>query len=96
MSLSRRGFVQTVGSVGLSGAFISGRGREAMAFDAAAIQAPDDNGFIRINSNENARGPGRSAIEAIKGAVSPRVGRDESRPLALTWRQVGTAPPCPE
>ena len=75
MSVSRRGFVRTVGSVGLSTSFIIGRGREAMAFDSAAIQPPDDNGFIRISSNENARGPGRSAIDAIKGAVSPRMGR---------------------
>jgi histidinol-phosphate aminotransferase len=75
MSVSRRGFVRTVGTVGLSTSFIIGRGREAMAFDSAVIQPPDDNGFIRINSNENARGPGRSAIDAIKGAVSPRMGR---------------------
>jgi histidinol-phosphate aminotransferase len=75
MSVSRRGFVRTVGSVGLSTSFIIGRGREAMAFDSVTIQPPDDNGFIRINSNENARGPGRSAIDAIKGAVSPRMGR---------------------
>jgi histidinol-phosphate aminotransferase len=75
MSVSRRGFVRTVGSVGLSTSFIIGRGREAMAFDSATIQPPDDNGFIRISSNENARGPGRSAIDAIKGAVSPRMGR---------------------
>jgi histidinol-phosphate aminotransferase len=75
MSVSRRGFVRTVGTVGLSTSFIIGRGREAMAFDSVTIQPPDDNGFIRINSNENARGPGRSAIDAIKGAVSPRMGR---------------------
>jgi histidinol-phosphate aminotransferase len=78
MSVSRRGFVRTVGigSAGLSTSFIIGRGREAMAFeDAATIQPPDDKGFIRIGSNENARGPGRTAIDAIKGAVSPRMGR---------------------
>jgi len=78
MSVSRRGFVRTVGigSAGLSTSFIIGRGREAMAFeDSATIQPPDDKGFIRISSNENARGPGRTAIDAIKGAVSPRMGR---------------------
>jgi histidinol-phosphate aminotransferase len=75
MSVSRRGFVRTVGTVGLSTSFIIGRGREAMAFDSAVIQPPDDNGFIRISSNENARGPGRTAVDAIKGAVSPRMGR---------------------
>jgi histidinol-phosphate aminotransferase len=78
MSVSRRGFVRTVGigSAGLSTSFIIGRGREAMAFeDSATIQPPDDKGFIRISSNENARGPGRTAVDAIKGAVSPRMGR---------------------
>jgi histidinol-phosphate aminotransferase len=77
MSVSRRSFVRTVGvgSAALSTSFIIGRGREAMAFESATIQPPDDGGFIRISSNENARGPGRSAIDAIKGAVSPRLGR---------------------
>ena len=46
-----------------------------MAFEAPAMQAPDDGGHIRISSNENARGPGRKAIEALHGAISPRVGR---------------------
>jgi histidinol-phosphate aminotransferase len=79
MSLSRRSFVRTVGlgGAGLSSAFIIGRGREAMAFEGVALQAlqPPDDGVIRIDSNENARGPGQSSIDALHRAVSARVGR---------------------
>ena len=78
MSLSRRRFFGNlgVGSVGLlSAPFIIGRGREAMAFEAAAVQPPDDGGFIRISSNENARGPGKKTIDALRNTISPRVGR---------------------
>jgi histidinol-phosphate aminotransferase len=75
--LSRRQLFRNVGfgSAGLlSAAFVIGRGREAMAFDAAE-QAPDDGGFIRISSNENPRGPGRKTMDALHAAITPRVGR---------------------
>jgi len=78
MSLSRRHFFRNLGlgSAGLlSSSYIIGRGREAMAFEAGAMQAPDDGGFIRISSNENARGPGRKTMDALRNAISPRVGR---------------------
>jgi histidinol-phosphate aminotransferase len=79
MSLSRRSFVRTLGlgGAGLSTAFVVGRGREAMAFEVGTLQAlqPPDDGVIRIDSNENARGPGQSSIEALHRAVSARVGR---------------------
>jgi histidinol-phosphate aminotransferase len=75
MSRSRRDFVRTLGLGGLSTSLIAGRGREAMAFSTAVIEPPDDGGMIRINSNENARGPGRKAIEAIRNAINPRLGR---------------------
>src|SRR5262245_31548374 len=78
MSLSRRHFFRDLGlgSAGLlSSSFVIGRGHEAMAFETGAIQAPDDGGFIRISSNENARGPGRKTIDALKNSISPRVGR---------------------
>jgi histidinol-phosphate aminotransferase len=79
MSLSRRSFVRTLGlgGAGLSTAFVVGRGREAMAFEGGTLQAlqPPDDGVIRIDSNENARGPGQSSIEALHRAVSARVGR---------------------
>lgn len=77
MSVSRRSFFHTVGagSALLSAEFLIGRGHEAMAFDGAEIQPAVDGGFMRIDSNENARGPGRSAIEAIRGNVTARMGR---------------------
>lgn len=79
MSVSRRGFVRTVGlgATGvLSTPFIVGRGSEAAAFEpAAAQQVVYDDGIIRISSNENARGPGNSAVEAIRRAMTPRMGR---------------------
>lgn len=82
MSLSRRGFVYTVGlgTAGvLSGSFIIGRGREAAGWEpdagAEPFQEPYDDGLIRISSNENARGPGESAIQAIREAMTPRMGR---------------------
>ena len=77
MSVSRRSFFHTVGagSAVLSADFLIGRGREAMAFEVEAFQPPDDGGFLRIDSNENARGPGRSALEAIRNGITARVGR---------------------
>jgi histidinol-phosphate aminotransferase len=45
-----------------------------MAFEAGAA-VPDDGGFIRISSNENARGPGGKTMDALRNAISPRVGR---------------------
>jgi histidinol-phosphate aminotransferase len=74
MSVSRRSFVRT--GAGLSTAFLIGRGREAMAFESVeAFQPPDDGGFIRIGSNENARGPGKKTIDALHSGISARVGR---------------------
>ena len=77
MSVSRRSFFQSVGagSAVLSAEFIIGRGREAMAFEGAELQPPNDGGFIRISSNENARGPGRKTMDALHGGITPRVGR---------------------
>ena len=79
MSLSRRNFVRHIGlgGAGLSTAFVIGRGREALAFEVDAFQAlqPPDDGVIHIDSNENARGPGQSSIEALHRAISARVGR---------------------
>jgi len=80
MKLSRRGFVKTLG-IGTAGAlstsFIIGRGREESLFEPRALRAqePYDDGIIRISSNENARGPGQSAIAAIRDAMTPRMGR---------------------
>ena len=78
MSQSRRHFVRNLGlgSAGLlSTPFIIGRGSEAMAFEAGALQPPDDGGFIRISSNENARGPGKKTMDSLRNSITPRVGR---------------------
>lgn len=78
MSLSRRGFVRTVGlgTTGmLSSSLIIGRGLEAATFEPQQAQVPYDDGIIRISSNENARGPGPKAIQAIHEAMTPRMGR---------------------
>ena len=75
MSRSRRDFVRTLGLCGFSTSFIISRGREAMAFGGAAFDPPDDGGMIRISSNENARGPGKSAFDALRNAATVRVGR---------------------
>jgi len=95
MSLSRRHFFRNVGlgSAGLlSTPFVIGRGSEAMAFESGAVQPPDDGGFIRISSNENARGPGRKTMDALRNAISPRVGRgyppDYTGDLATTIADV--------
>ena len=78
MSVSRRGFVRAVGmgATGvLSTPFIVGRGSEAAAFEPEPQQVQYDDGIIRISSNENARGPGQRAIQAIRQAMTPRMGR---------------------
>jgi histidinol-phosphate aminotransferase len=78
MSLSRRHFFWNLGlgSAGLlSTPFVIGRGHEAFAFEAGALQPPDDGGFIRISSNENARGPGKKTMDALRNTITARVGR---------------------
>ncbi|MGD8289354.1 MAG: aminotransferase class I/II-fold pyridoxal phosphate-dependent enzyme, partial [Gemmatimonadota bacterium] len=59
----------------LSSSLIVGRGSEAWAFEPPQERQEYDDGLIRISSNENARGPGPSAVDAIRGATSPRMGR---------------------
>jgi histidinol-phosphate aminotransferase len=95
MSLSRRYFFRNLGLGGaglLSTPFIIGRGHEALAFEAGALQPPDDGGFIRISSNENARGPGKKTIDALRNTISPRVGRgyppDYTGDLAATIAEI--------
>ena len=78
MSLTRRGFARTVGlgTAGvLSSSFIIGRGREAGAFEPELADDPDDDGIIRISSNENARGPGPKAMAALHQTITTRTGR---------------------
>ncbi len=82
MALSRRAFVRTVGLGGLSTAFITARGREALLAagmnDAqlqAALATQAATGVIRISSNENPRGPSPMALEAIRDRTTFKVGR---------------------
>ena len=82
MSLSRRAFVQSLGfgSAGaLSTAWITGRDREALTWTPdpfeAVLQASTQQGVIRISSNENARGPGKAALDAMRKVITGDVGR---------------------
>ena len=78
MSLTRRDFAQTIGlgAAGvLSSPFIVARGLEGAEFEPESAQMPYDDGFIRISSNENARGPGSSVIQAVHNTISFRAGR---------------------
>jgi histidinol-phosphate aminotransferase len=75
MSVSRRGFFRTVGwsSAGLSTTWLAGRTGALTPFTGlvtAAETAP-----IRLSNNENNRGPGRSATQAVQSALTPRLGR---------------------
>jgi histidinol-phosphate aminotransferase len=83
MSVSRRDFLQVVGSgrTGpLSGRVIAARGLEAHLAEAqqkgraARALVPPGTGEIRINSNENPLGPGKVALDAIL-AQFPEAGR---------------------
>ena len=82
MSLSRRAFVRSLGVGGagaLSTAWVVGRSREALAWGPdpleAALQAAPQQGVIRISGNENARGPGKAALDAMREVMNGNVGR---------------------
>lgn len=74
MSFSRRRFMQTlgVGSAGvLSGAWIGGRGHEALVGLGEAFETPLQaaaSALVRLSSNENPRGPAAAALEAVRAA----------------------------
>jgi histidinol-phosphate aminotransferase len=81
MPVSRRGFLRVVGSEPpLSGAFLSARGLEDHLAQAqtqgprARPLLPPGVDEIRISSNENPLGPGRTALDAILGKF-PEAGR---------------------
>ena len=75
MPVSRRTFVRTLGlgTTALSTSFVTGRAGEAAAFAGAAAAEPS--AIIRLSNNENNRGPGAKAIEAVHGALGARNGR---------------------
>jgi histidinol-phosphate aminotransferase len=75
MSLSRRRFVQTVGT-GAAGLWIAGRGREAGLFDLgfeAELAAQGGTPMI-LASNENPNGPGKAVLDAVRAAFG-EIGR---------------------
>ena len=82
MSLSRRAFVRSlgVGSAGaLSTTWILGRNGEALNWTPdpfeAVLQASTQQEVIQINGNENARGPGEAAVDAMVKLIRNNVGR---------------------
>jgi histidinol-phosphate aminotransferase len=85
MPVSRRGFLRLVGTADgspISGAFLSARGLEAHFAEAQAQgqgrtprpPLPPGVEEIRISSNENPLGPGKTALDAILGKF-PEAGR---------------------
>jgi histidinol-phosphate aminotransferase len=74
MSLSRRRFVQTVGT-GAAGLWVAGRGREAGLFDLGfeSLHAQTGNPII-LASNENPLGPGRAVLDAVRAGFG-EIGR---------------------
>jgi histidinol-phosphate aminotransferase len=82
MPVSRRGFLRLIGAdeANFDGAFLSARGLEAHFAEAQAQGQrarpvlPPGVEEIRISSNENPLGPGRAAIDAIRGKF-PEAGR---------------------
>lgn len=68
MSLSRRRFVQTIGA-GAAGAWIGARGREASLFAFESFEQPAAAAQrILLSSNENPLGPGKTVLNAVRGA----------------------------
>jgi histidinol-phosphate aminotransferase len=100
MSLSRRRFLRSagLGSAGILGtAYIIGRGREGMALEPGPdIPILPDEDYIRIGSNENARGPGARTLQALHDAISYRAGRgyppDHTRELVEVLARVHGVP----
>jgi histidinol-phosphate aminotransferase len=88
MALSRRAFFRTVGAGGagaLYGSFFT-RAELLAGGQQGAATLPYDPDAIVININENPRGPGDAALEALRGRVNVRVGRypDNVRDLEAT------------
>ena len=82
MSLSRRAFVRSlgVGSAGaLSTTWVLGRSGEALNWTPdpfeAVLQASTQQEVIKISGNENARGPGEAAVDAMVKLIRDNVGR---------------------
>jgi histidinol-phosphate aminotransferase len=81
MPLSRRAFFRTAGIAGAGMAFLT---RQHAELRASGTQQPVDPEFIGIGNNENPRGPGDAVLEALRGRVTPRVGRYPDNVAELT------------
>ena len=77
MAVSRRTFVRTIGlgTTALSTSFVATGPAEALALGAAEPAAAEAPAIIRLSNNENNRGPGASALNAVRAALGPRNGR---------------------
>lgn len=75
MPLSRRSFVRTLGLSGagvVSASLVGARGREAFAAEvgpSGALDAAPPGTVIRLSSNENPRGPGTAALQALRDGL---------------------------
>ena len=72
MSVSRRDFVRTIGlgTTALTTSFVSG----ASVMGAGEAAAAETSAVIRLSNNENNRGPGQSALDAVRATLGPRNG----------------------
>ncbi|MFN8063069.1 MAG: aminotransferase class I/II-fold pyridoxal phosphate-dependent enzyme [Vicinamibacterales bacterium] len=99
MSLSRRAFVKSAAGAAATGAFIAGRGHEALAGLLARGETPvyaAEPGMVIISSNENPMGPGKAVMDAVRagmGATAAPNGRypfgDENHlieTIAAKWK----------
>ena len=80
MTVTRRGFVKTLGWGGMglvTAPMVAARGREALvrwpadasATDAAESRQPISPRALRLDSNENPNGPGAASLDAIRSAL---------------------------
>ena len=69
MALTRRAFVRTLGAGGaglMSGALVGARGHEALAAGRGLPSPAAGERLIRLDSNENPRGPGQAVLDAVR------------------------------
>jgi histidinol-phosphate aminotransferase len=70
MSTSRRDFLRSLGIGAVAGAALPGsRGNISLACTLEPVLTKSSDGFIRLNSNENAYGPSSKVADAIRSAL---------------------------
>ncbi|HYU79038.1 MAG TPA: aminotransferase class I/II-fold pyridoxal phosphate-dependent enzyme, partial [Vicinamibacterales bacterium] len=92
MSLSRRHFVQTVGT-GAAGLWIAGRGREAGLFDLSERAYAAETSPLILASNENPTGTPKVVLDAVRASFGeagryPFATIDEVRRLVAESKNV--------